>query len=616
MFIESIDLENIACYRKNTFEFSNLAVVYGENRSGKSSLVYALFFGLFGEHLNPSLTGADLCRKGSADGSATVIFRNEEGRFQLRRATSGASSLRRFSSEHPEDPWVATEQEWGKPVDVHVGVPAAVAALTSFFQEGELILFLREMPKYSRTLLQHIMRMDEVFIVQSRLKKCLTLAREHHLQAEQRRSAEASDTSRMSDAAGAAETLESQLAVLQREHQELLRQGSDRPDPERYLHLKHRYETTEREARLAREAREQRLPFARLAEEKEAIEERIAQTILEEGRGADLQNRIGAISARISDAAARKERLTSLKESPLCPTCGQPIPGERMAESVDRLTHQIRDWESERQSIQKDLTEWNLTERALQTDRRRMEEIRFHMSTAERVEQEYKRLEQESVEAREALERFESQTPTGDLSEAENRLASIREVENQISILQKRLIDAKVAAAQYVDAENRRKMHEAEITALERERLICHVTHRAVEDAVQSLNRELMGRVRESLSYWTDHFSFLEAFDIGLTPTQLSPIIQAKGYPYKLNQMSKSERIFLYLMLKLAIGDALSHLGVFVLDDPADGLDEKRKRMMAELTKEISMKRQVLITTNDPGFAHLFAPETRIDLTT
>ena len=91
-------------------------------------------------------------------------------------------------------------------------------------------------------------------------------------------------------------------------------------------------------------------------------------------------------------------------------------------------------------------------------------------------------------------------------------------------------------------------------------------------------------------------------------------MIQARGYQYKLNQMSKSERIFLYLMLKLAIGDALGHLSFFMLDDPADGLDLKRKRTLAYLLAEVAARRQVLVTTNDADFSDLFPGGLRVDL--
>ena len=91
-------------------------------------------------------------------------------------------------------------------------------------------------------------------------------------------------------------------------------------------------------------------------------------------------------------------------------------------------------------------------------------------------------------------------------------------------------------------------------------------------------------------------------------------MIQAKGYQYKLNQMSKSERIFLYLLLKLAVGDAMGHLGMFMLDDPADGLDRKRKQTLAYLLAEVARRRQILVTTNDAGFCDLFSAGVQVDL--
>jgi len=135
-----------------------------------------------------------------------------------------------------------------------------------------------------------------------------------------------------------------------------------------------------------------------------------------------------------------------------------------------------------------------------------------------------------------------------------------------------------------------------------------------VEEAIQGLGSRLLEKVRASVGEWSRHFSFLNRFDIQITDRELLPMIQAKGYQYKLNQMSKSERIFLYLMLKLAIGDALGHLGVFVLDDPADGLDLKRKQTLAYLLAEVAGRRQVIVTTNDAEFSSLFSSGLRQDL--
>ena len=144
--------------------------------------------------------------------------------------------------------------------------------------------------------------------------------------------------------------------------------------------------------------------------------------------------------------------------------------------------------------------------------------------------------------------------------------------------------------------------------------LLSDIACQALDRAVTSLNQTLMDKVKESLQGWAGHFQYLDRFDIEMTPKELSPIIHARGYTYKLNQMSKSERIFLYLMLKLAIGDAMGHLGVFILDDPADGLDFKRQQVLAHLLQEISGRRQVIVSTNDDRFADMFPTPSRIDL--
>ncbi len=66
MEIQRLTLENIGCFTHRTFDFSNMTVIFGENRTGKSTLVYAVFFAIFGEHLHKSLKLEDLCRKGEA----------------------------------------------------------------------------------------------------------------------------------------------------------------------------------------------------------------------------------------------------------------------------------------------------------------------------------------------------------------------------------------------------------------------------------------------------------------------------------------------------------------------------------------------------------------------
>ena len=220
--------------------------------------------------------------------------------------------------------------------------------------------------------------------------------------------------------------------------------------------------------------------------------------------------------------------------------------------------------------------------------------------------------QEELKEAEKALSEYRAKYP--EIVQSPENSDQKKRLETQKAGLQKRLIEARVAVERLkADHQRFEKNHKLLLKA-ERNVLVCETASKSLENAVKSLNSTLIEKVRKNLLEWSGHFGFLKEFDINMNVSQLTPIIQAKGYQYKLNQMSKSERIFLYLMLKLSIGDALSHLGVFILDDPADGLDRKRKALLSRLLAEVSNRRQLIVTTNDPDFADMFQGSHRIDL--
>ncbi len=82
MKIESINLENIGCFSEKQIDFDKLTIIYGENRKGKTTLIYALYFALFGLHLNARLSIKDLCKKGERGGGATIRFPKRQSHIQ------------------------------------------------------------------------------------------------------------------------------------------------------------------------------------------------------------------------------------------------------------------------------------------------------------------------------------------------------------------------------------------------------------------------------------------------------------------------------------------------------------------------------------------------------
>ena len=305
------------------------------------------------------------------------------------------------------------------------------------------------------------------------------------------------------------------------------------------------------------------------------------------------------------------QRLSDLEKQPSCHACGQALSPDHFSRLISERKTQCAEQENNRNrvaasllAVQSALQDQKTSKIALGTIQRQIAEIQHWNAKIEKLKSQLDQATGELEKAR---------GPAGD-PEIETRGRRVQALQARQAELQKKFMGLKLEIQQ---ADQRLKDSEKlkeKIRVADRHVLLCEIAYQAMEHAVSALNQNLMDKVRESLQAWAGHFQFLDQFDIEITPKELSPIIHARGFTYKLNQMSKSERIFLYLMLKLAIGDAMGHLGVFILDDPADGLDAKRQNVMAHLLQEVSRKRQVVVTTNDDRFADMFPQEYRLNL--
>ncbi|MDM8523124.1 AAA family ATPase [Desulfococcaceae bacterium HSG8] len=607
MEIRQLRLENIGCFKDQQFDFSNLTVVHGENRAGKSTLVYAIFFALFGIHLHKSLRLEDLCRKGEKFGTLTLYLNTDHMEcYKLRRSTVGMPGIYAKSEDMTWQPLSSDSlTDWKS----YIPVSSEVASLSSFFREGELIYFLQDIPKYNKTLLQSLIGIDDVAILQSRLKKTLAMAREA-LKITRKAIPEKPVTYNiLEESRKKVAELEKEFQIVEKKYKSI----SADPGILRFLKKLHE-QCEEKKKRLENALKlKKEMPLAeKLGKEKAEAEKYLKCKDAVLKRESECHRRIGAHEQKEKDLKLRIERLSDLEKQAVCPACEQILSSEHLSGLIPRLKKQMLEAIQDQLKSKEELNNIEEELKKIRALEKRVSSIDRDIYEIRRLDENIRQLQAQAAESERELNQYKHAHP--EIVDIGKHASRKKELETERSRVQKQMIEDKARIRQYENELKHAEKRKRETEIAEKRVVICDVAHRALDTAVREVGSGLLHRVRKSIRAWTEHFTFLNQFDIEITNRELLPIIQAKGYQYKLNQMSKSERIFLYLMLKLAIGDALGHLGIFILDDPADGLDLKRKQTLAYLLVEIARKRQVIVTTNDASFAGLFSESSRVDL--
>ncbi len=597
MKIDHVALDNIACYPLQRFGFEDLTIIRGNNRTGKSTLVYALFFTLFGSHLNKALAAKDLCRKGSQIGVAELVFLQDQHRFKLRRATTGMPALYRQIAPDDWDPIVLNSPQ---ALHDYLQISPEVAALSSFFREGEMIYFLQDMPRYNKTLLQNLLQMDDLLILQSRFRKVRNLAREQKNAVKPPNDLFSATPASVENVKRKIRQLEKSLARADAD----LRQIGALPAPAIDPGVIGELEAGMQEKRRQYDALAQQcqdIPtVAQLESQIKACQTQLAGLATSTSTERNLQLELGALVQRQRHATDEIERLRKLKNTALCDRCGQPIDAAQVKARLAELETQNIALAEQRQALKRQIDAAQATAEL----NANLTQLERNLSARRQVERQMGPTQEDITRIREEIARYRKLAET-DSSNPDKRM-QVQALETHRSGLQQELIEAKVALQQMQQQLRQLQSSRQRMQTAERDLLLCDVAVKSFDHAMQSLYARMLAKIRDSIHDWVAHFEFLDQFNIEITANQLAPMVHARGYQYKLNQMSKSERIFLYLLLKLAIGDALSHLDLFVLDDPADGLDPPRKRLMAGLLTEVARRRQVIVTTNDADFAAMF----------
>lgn len=178
--LRSVELVNFLSHANTRLEFDNGAIVFvGPNGAGKSSIIDAITFALFGEHIRKSTKG--LLRRGSSQAYTKVEFSIGNRQFEAVRKidSKGTVSAQLYEKINEElVPLAAGERrQFGESmtqtIESLIGLDFEKLKVASIVQQGELQSIIEADPKKFKELVNAIIGIDRLDTAYEIMKKTI-----------------------------------------------------------------------------------------------------------------------------------------------------------------------------------------------------------------------------------------------------------------------------------------------------------------------------------------------------------------------------------------------------------------------------------------------------------
>ncbi len=178
--LQSVELENFLSHKKTKLTFDKGVTVFvGQNGAGKSSIIDAITFALFGEHLRKSTKG--LLQRGSNQSYAKVEFSIGNRQFEAVRKIDSKGTVVAVLYEKingESAPLAAGErrqvgESMTKTIEDLIELDFEKLKIASIVQQGELQAIIEADPKKFKELVNAIIGIDKLDIAYESMKKSI-----------------------------------------------------------------------------------------------------------------------------------------------------------------------------------------------------------------------------------------------------------------------------------------------------------------------------------------------------------------------------------------------------------------------------------------------------------
>ena len=184
--IKSIELVDFLSHSDTKLELDNNATVFvGQNGAGKSSIIDAITFALFGEHTRKN--NKSLIRRGTNQGFTKIEFSANGKNYQALRKIDSKGTLTAQFSEYidgklktiAEGERKQFDESMTEQIEKTLGIDFEKLKIASIVQQGELSSIIKAKPKEFKELLNAIIGIDRLDVALSSMRTVQREFRNH-----------------------------------------------------------------------------------------------------------------------------------------------------------------------------------------------------------------------------------------------------------------------------------------------------------------------------------------------------------------------------------------------------------------------------------------------------